>query len=208
MTAMTPTAPWSRRRPNSSRPAAPWSSRPDRARQEILRPCWLLPRYRSTGRPRPTWRAFPGPCRPEKCPHKSRIGLQKTSWNIPWERLRSGQHIGAGPVDLRAKAGLSGESFTDYRFQAAGPVERDGQRCCAALRPQSERKPDIALEDLRNTAGLVSAGDMNGFAGNGCWRVGNASLLNATVDEHRQGSIRPCARCARGLWTAVIGSLL
>ena len=24
---------------------------------------------------------------------------------------------------------------------------------------------------------------MNGFAGNECWRVGNASLLNATVDD-------------------------
>jgi len=31
---------------------------------------------------------------------------------------------------------------------------------------------------------------MNGFAGDECWRVGNASLLNATVDEHWQGSSR------------------
>ena len=64
-----------------------------------------------TGRPRPIWRASRGRFRPGKCPHKSRIGLQKTSWNIPWERLPSDQHIGAGPVDLRAKAGLSGESL-------------------------------------------------------------------------------------------------
>jgi len=39
---------------------------------------------------------------------------------------------------------------------------------------------------------------MNGFAGDQCWRVGNASLLNATVDEHRQGSIRSCARLRVG----------
>jgi len=31
---------------------------------------------------------------------------------------------------------------------------------------------------------------MNGFAGDQCWRVGKRVLLSATVDEHRQGSIR------------------
>ncbi|MFX9552158.1 hypothetical protein ABTO49_21480, partial [Acinetobacter baumannii] len=47
-------------------------------------------------------------------------------------------------------------------FQAAGPVERDSHWSCAALRPQSERKPDIAPKHLRKTAGLVSASEMNG----------------------------------------------
>ena len=48
---------------------------------------------------------------PEKCPHKSRIGLQKTSWNIPWERLRSGQHMVPAPSDPTGKSRALGREL-------------------------------------------------------------------------------------------------
>ena len=113
-------------------------------------------------------------------------------------------NIGAGPVHLRAKAGLSRRELHWLRFQAAGPVKRDGPRSCAAFRPQRERKPDIALEYLRKKTGLVSAGEMNGFAGDGRWRVGNASLLNAMVDDigrdsRRTRARRACEACAAAI---------
>jgi hypothetical protein len=42
----------------------------------------------------------------------------------------------------------------------AGPFERDGLSKLRCLRPQSERKPDIALEKTRLKPLLVLAGGM------------------------------------------------
>src|SRR5580692_2955469 len=46
------------------------------------------------------------------------------------------------------------------RFQNAGPFERDGLGKLRCFRPQSERKPDIALEKSRSKPVLVLAGGM------------------------------------------------
>jgi hypothetical protein len=45
-------------------------------------------------------------------------------------------------------------------FQDAGPYERDSLGKLRRLRPQSERKPDIALEKSRWKPVLVLAGEM------------------------------------------------
>src|ERR1700733_8623305 len=52
------------------------------------------------------------------------------------------------------------EPARSERFQNAGPIERDGFRELRCFRPQSERKPDIALENSRSKPVLVLAGGM------------------------------------------------
>ena len=97
------------------------------------------------------WRAFRGPSPAEIAPIKPDWNAKKPLGIFARERLRSGsQHRRrSGPVDVRVKARvLEARARPVERFQNAGPFERNSSRA-APLRPQSERKPDIALDDLR-----------------------------------------------------------
>jgi hypothetical protein len=55
---------------------------------------------------------------------------------------------------------LKARARPSERFQNAGPIERDGFRELRCFRPQSERKPDIALENSPEKPVLVLAGGM------------------------------------------------
>jgi hypothetical protein len=69
------------------------------------------------------------------------------------------------------------------RFQNAGLFERDGFKQLRRLRPQSERKPDIALEKSRSKPVLV-LGRRNDLMRPAIMPLlGNASLLTATYDK-------------------------
>src|ERR1700719_349944 len=68
----------------------------------------------------------------------------------------------AGPVDAtgEGQSSQSEKPAPSERFQNAGRLERDGFRKLRRFRPQSERKPDIALENSRKKLLLVLAGRM------------------------------------------------
>ena len=58
--------------------------------------------------------------------------MQKTSWNIPRDLLRSAYNVGSGslaPLVLRVEARvLKARALPIERFQNVGPIERDGFR--------------------------------------------------------------------------------
>ena len=115
------------------------------------------------GRLKPIWQASKGRSPSKKGPDKALLGCKKSTWNIPRERLRSGQHQSrvTGPVGrYGSRPEFSQREPPGERFQNAGPFERDGLGKLRCFRPQSERKPDIALEKSRSKPVLVLAGGM------------------------------------------------
>jgi len=86
-------------------------------------------------------------------------------------------------------------SPADQRFQNAKVSRAQWLKLCCS-RPQSERKPDIALENSCEKTGLAFASRLIGFSRRGDdarWRWGNASLLNAKLTKSAMTN-RHCIR--------------
>src|ERR1700737_1424303 len=79
------------------------------------------------------------------------------------------------------------EPAPSERFLNAGLLERDGFRVLRRFRPQSERKPDIALERFREKPGLVLAGGMIWGASDLRWAGGERVLVDRDVRRNLCG---------------------